>query len=99
MANKTFKIGEYAKGGVITVEITGKVIVVIGKEWDYAAGSGRGSSQKNAKEFTRGTTIANEEGCYRKLSIFLEDLTTYYWAGEIIKWIESKVEIKPKDFW
>jgi hypothetical protein len=55
MATKTFKIGEYAKGGIITVEITGKVIVVIGKEWDFSTGSRRSSDQSNAKEFTRGS--------------------------------------------
>ena len=41
---KTFKIGEYAKGGIITVEIKGwsnSHIAVIGKEWDMSKGTRR----------------------------------------------------------
>jgi len=93
-ATKTFKIGEYAKGGVITAEINGKVITVIGKEWDYSKGSRKSSDQSNAKEFTRGTVLANEQDAEWKLSNFLCDLTTSYYADEIIKWIKSKVEIR-----
>jgi hypothetical protein len=37
-ASKTFKIGEYAKGGVITAEVQGKVVTIIGKEWDTSQG-------------------------------------------------------------
>jgi hypothetical protein len=93
-ATKTFKIGEYAKGGVITAEVNGKVITVIGKEWDYSKGSRKSSDQSNAKEFTRGTVLANEQDAEWKLSNFLCDLTTSYYADEIIKWIKSKVEIR-----
>ena len=38
MATKTFKIGEYAKGGIITVETTTRTVVVIGKDWDMSQG-------------------------------------------------------------
>ena len=31
MATKTFKIGEYCKGGVITVETTAKKVTIIAK--------------------------------------------------------------------
>lgn len=96
---KTFKIGEYARGGVITVEIVGKIIFVIGKDWDFSKGSNKGSDQSGAKEFTRGSVVATEENAYRKLSDFLNDLTTSYYADEIIKWIESKVELKPAFPW
>jgi hypothetical protein len=40
MATKTWKIGEYAKGGIITVEARGKKVTVIGKEWDFTTGVG-----------------------------------------------------------
>lgn len=90
---KTWKIGEYCKGGIITVEITGKVIVVIGKEWDFSKGSRRGSDQSNAKEFTRGTIAATDYDAFRKLNDFLCDLTTSYYAEQVIKWIETKVKI------
>ena len=96
MATKTFKIGEYAKGGVITAEVKGKVITVIGKEWDYSKGSRKSSDQSNAKEFTRGTVLANEQDAEWKLSNFLCDLTTSYYADEIIKWVKTKVKIEPE---
>lgn len=92
-ATKTFKIGEYAKGGVITVEITGKIITVIGKDWDTSAGYSRNSDQSKAKEFTRGSVEATDTNAYRKVINFLEDLTTSYYAGKIMEWIESKVKI------
>lgn len=95
---KTWKIGEYCKGGVITVEITGKVIHVIGKDWDMSAGSNRGSNQSNAKEFIRETVKSNEDNAYHKLYEFLTDLTTHYYAEEVIKWIEGQVELKTEFF-
>jgi hypothetical protein len=100
MPKKTFKIGEYAKGGIITIEIQGQVITVIGKDWDMSQGTKRGSNQSNAKEFTRGTTMANDSKAHRYLSNFLNDLTTSYYADKIIDWIESKVELaKDRPFW
>lgn len=98
-ATKTWKIGEYCKGGIITVEITGKIITVIGKEWDYSKGTRRSSDQSQAKEWTRGTVLANDSEAYRKLSDFLCDLTTSYYADEIIKWIETKVKLEPEYGW
>jgi hypothetical protein len=95
MAKKTFKIGEYCKGGVITVEITGKKIAVIGKDWDTSAGWTKGSSQVNAKEWTRLEVQATENDVFWSLKGFLEDLTTSWWSDNIINWIESKVDLKP----
>ena len=99
MKTRTWKIGEYAKGGVITVEIRGKVIAIIGKDWDFSQGSNRGSSQKNAKEFTRGTCLSTDNDAYRKCDNFLNDLTTSYYAGEIMKWVESKIKFEPENWW
>ena len=96
LKTKTWKIGEYAKGGVITVEITGKIIQVIGKEWDFSTGSRKSSDQSKAKEFTRGTVLANELDAEWKLSEFLCDLSNSYYADEIIKWIKSKVKVEPE---
>jgi len=92
---KTWKIGEYCKGGIITVEITGKVIVVIGKEWDMSTGTRRSSNQSNAKEWTRGVVTADDNHAHRKLDDFLNDLTTSYYAGQVIDWIKTKVELRP----
>lgn len=96
-ATKTWKIGEYAKGGVITVEIVGKTISIIGKDWDMSTGTRKSSNQSNAKEFTRGTVMANDSDAYRKMYMFLTDLTTHYYSDEILKWILSKVKLE-KDY-
>jgi len=93
---KTWKIGEYCKGGIITVEITGKVIVVIGKDWDHSAGTRRSSDQSNAKEWTRGTIESTDSNAHNKLDDFLCNLTTSYYAGKVIEWIESKIKIENK---
>ena len=92
MANytKTWKIGEYCRGGIITVEIKGKVISVIGKDWDHSKGTRRSSDQSNAKEWTRGTILSNEPEAEWKLERFINDLTTSYYTDEVIKWIKSK---------
>ena len=91
---KTWKLGEVAQGGIITVEITGKLVVVIGKEWDYSKGSNKGSDQSKAKEFTRGTTTADASNAYRVTLEFLQDLTTSYYADQIMEWIQTKVKFQ-----
>lgn len=97
-ASKTWKIGEYAKGGVITVEITGKVIQIKGKDWDTSTGYSKGSSQKNAKEFTCGSVTADEYNAQWKVDMFLNDLTTAYYAGKIMDWIKTKVKFSYGDY-
>ena len=94
MATRTFKIGESCQGGVITAEIKGNNIIVIGKEWDYSKGSKKSSDQSNAKEFTRKTVVSDDSNAYRELFFFLTDLTTSYYADEVMKWISSKKPIK-----
>tara|TARA_B100000497_G_scaffold85234_1_gene94921 strand:+ start:94 stop:399 length:306 start_codon:yes stop_codon:yes gene_type:complete len=96
---KTWKIGEYAKGGVITVEIQGKVITVIGKDWDMSQGTRRGSNQSNAKEFTRIEVNVEQRDADRQLSMFLNDLTTSYYTDKLMEWIESKSELDKRMFW
>lgn len=98
-ALKTWKIGEYCKGGVITVEISDDIIYVIGKDWDTSAGFNRGSNQSQAKEFTREIVIASDYNAHRKLADFLCDLTTSYYADEVTKWIESKIKIGDNYAW
>ncbi len=96
---KTWKIGEYAKGGVITVEIQGKVITVIGKDWDMSQGTRRGSNQSNAKEFTRIEVNVEQRDADRQLSMFLFDLTTSYYTDKLMEWIKSKSELDKRMFW
>jgi hypothetical protein len=99
MATKTFKIGEYCQGGIITVETSKTQIAVIGKEWDMSKGTRRSSDQTKAKEFTRLTININDSEATRKLSMFLNELTTSYYTDEVIKWIESKCDFKKSMFW
>jgi len=98
MTTKTFKIGEYAKGGVITVEIKGKIITVIGKEWDMSTGTLKSSDQNNAKEFTRCKVKSTDSDAYFKLYDFLINLTTHYYTEQVIEWIISKSEVQKRLF-
>ena len=81
-ATKTFKIGEYAMGGIIQVKVTGKIIQVFVKEWD-------------TNEVLRtGTTSTEDDGVERKLSDFLNDVTSHYYAEQVMKWIKEKTGLK-----
>ena len=82
-ATKTFKIGEYAMGGIIQVKITGKVIQIFVKEM-----YGDGETLKT------GTTSTEDDGVERKLSDFLNDVTTSYYADKVMKWIKEKTGLK-----
>jgi hypothetical protein len=99
MANKTFKIGEYAKGGIIQVVTTKNKVTIIGKEWDFSSGSSKSSDQSKAKEFTRLEVNYDLETPWNlnkqlsQLEDFLSDLTTYYYTDEIMKWIKSNSKI------
>lgn len=97
----TWKIGEYCKGGIITVEINGNTIHIIGKEWDYSKGSNKGSDQSGAEEFDRCTITADGSvDCHREASNFLHDLTTSYYAEQVMEWIEKNSEaFKKHMFW
>jgi hypothetical protein len=99
MASKTWKIGEYAKGGVIVTQTKGNKVIVIGKDWDFSTGSRKSSNQSNAKEFTRIEVDCEEMDADRQLSMFLNDLTTSYYTDEIMKWIESKTKLNKRMFW
>ena len=99
MATKTFKIGEYCKGGVITVETTAKKVTIIAKEWDTSAGYSKGSNQSNAKEWNRLEVSTSSSDAERQLDWFLCDLTTSYYAGEIMDWIKTKVKFKSEFDW
>lgn len=94
MATKTWKLGEYCKGGIITIETTKTQVKVIAKEWDYSKGSSKGSDQSKAKEWNRLEVNLSEKDSSSKIAWFLFALTTSYWTGEILDWIKSKVEFK-----
>jgi hypothetical protein len=94
MATKTFKIGEYCRGGVITIETTKTQVKVIAKEWDTSKGYNKGSDQSGAKEWNRLEISLSDSDAERKVDDFLQDLTTSYYAGEVLDWIKTKVTFK-----
>lgn len=96
---KTWRIGECMKGGVLTVEISGKNIAIIAKDWDTSAGYSKGSNQSNAKEFDREVISTEDSNAERKIMDFLEDLTTHYYASVVCDWIKSKVTLQPKNWY
>jgi hypothetical protein len=55
--------------------------------------------QTNAKEFISKAFNPNANNCMRELEMFLNDLTSSYYASEIIKWIETKVQITKSLRW
>lgn len=99
MATKTWKLGELSKGGVITVEVTAKKVSVIAKEWDYSKGFSKGSDQSKAKEWNRLEVSTTDSDARSKIDWFLFDVTTSYYADEVMKWIESKVSFKREFEW
>ena len=90
---KTFKIGEYCVGGVITVNIKKKSITIICKDWDYSKGSKGGSSQKNAKEISRITVNDMEYNSHWKLTLYLSTITTAYYSDQVIEYIENNMAL------
>jgi len=99
MAQKTWKIGEYCKGGIITAKTTQNKITIIGKDWDVSAGYSRGSNQSNAKEWTRLEIKTTNNNAHHELFMFLTDLTTSGYADKILEWIETKVTIPRYTGW
>ena len=91
MATKTFKIGEYCRGGVITIETTKTQVKVIAKEWDTSKGYSKGSDQSKAKEWNRLEVNLSSSDAESKVNWFLFDLTTSYYTDEILDWIKTKV--------
>jgi hypothetical protein len=79
MKTKTFKIGEYAIGGIIKVEIIGKIIKI--KALDYFT----------KKEVSKGSVEATAENARYLIDKYLNNLTSYYYAEKIMEWIESKI--------
>jgi Tfp pilus assembly protein PilV len=99
MASKTFKIGERARGGVITAETKGNTVTLIAKLWDTSAGYTERSSQSNAKEMYRITVNVNDSDAEWKLFNWLCEESTSYWADEVLKWVATKVSFKKDTMW
>jgi hypothetical protein len=79
-AIKQFKIGEYAIGGIIQVLIINDRITIKALDWD-------------TKEELTTQTFVNGEDTRSHIDIYLNDLTSCYYADKVINWIESKMKL------
>ena len=81
-ATKSFKIGEYAVGGIINVQLTGKVVII--KALDY-----------NTKALVEaGSVTTDTPGFQTQIDEYLNKLTSHYYAEKIKDWIAEKSDIK-----
>ena len=81
-ATKSFKIGEYAVGGIIQVQLTGKTVII--KALDY--------NDKSLVE--AGSTTTDTQGFENQIDEYLNKLTSHYYAEKIKTWITEKSDIK-----
>lgn len=81
MKTKSFKIGECAIGGIIKVDITGKVIQI--KALDYFS----------KKELNTGTVLSTDDNSRWEIDRYLNSLTTSYYAGKIMEYIEKNIKL------
>ena len=81
MATKTFNIGEYAIGGRLQINITGKVIQIKALDWNDKSVVSSGAIESPAPQ------------AFRKIDTFLNELTSSYYADKIIKWIEAHIKL------
>lgn len=81
---KTFKIGEYAVGGIIKAQVKvrrGRLMVFLScLDW-------------NTKEMVSALEVqANMSHTDRYVEEYLEDNTTPYWADKVKSWVDQAVE-------
>ena len=85
MTIKQFKIGEYAIGGIIAVEITGKIIQVHCRDFD--------TGKKIEQPGTSGSIMTTDYEWRFQLEMFLNELTSSYYAEKIMTWIQENVKL------
>ena len=79
-ATKSFKIGECAVGGIIKVDINGKLIQIKALDWT------------SRTEVSSGSAMTDDYQSSRKIENYLNDLTTFYHAEKVMDWIKTKVK-------
>ncbi|MFA5366472.1 MAG: DUF5661 family protein [Dehalococcoidia bacterium] len=77
MKTKVFKIGEYAKGGIIKLVISGRAIQIEALDWNT-------KQPIESKSF-----MIDEPNAGMEIDNFLNDLTSSYYASKIMEWIET----------
>ena len=73
---KTFKIGEYAVGGIIKVNVAGQSVNISALDWNT-------KEPVESEDFT-----INDMG---GMDMFLNDLTSSYYAEKVLDWIKGGV--------
>jgi major membrane immunogen (membrane-anchored lipoprotein) len=96
---KDFNIGEYARGGVITVIISEGNVTLISREWDFSKGSTKKSDQSNSRELYRFEVSTNDSEAEYKLRDWLLEESTSYYCDVIMEWIYSKTTFKNEFNW
>jgi len=82
MATKTFKIGEWCIGGVLTVQLGLEHATVINKKWG------------SLSEIDRIQVVKGDSGAIAQLDDYLNDKTSSYYADKVIKYITSKIDLR-----
>ena len=77
MAKKQFKIGEYAVGGIIAVEIVNDSVGIKAQDW-------------NSKKVVFENYFSTNDN--RGMDNFLNDLTTSYYASKVLDWIKTQIK-------
>jgi hypothetical protein len=77
MAKKQFKIGEYAVGGIIAVEIVNDSVGIKAQDW-------------NSKKVVFENYFSTNDN--RGMDNFLNDLTSCYYAGKVMDWIKTQIK-------
>jgi hypothetical protein len=80
-ATKQFKIGEYVVGGIIRVNITGKILEI--KFQDYYT----------KEDIVTGRVLTDLPDAERQIINILESHGTPYYADKVLEWIKSKVTL------
>lgn len=78
---KLFKIGEYAIGGIIEADVKKDSIAIKARDW-------------NTKSIIRQQTFYfnhNEMNLNSMLDVYLNDLTSSYYAEKIKEWIKKNL--------
>ena len=106
MKTKTFAIGERCRGGVISVDIKDnpnfpkdKVIHVINRDWDMSKGNTTKSDQSQAPIIEKQVFVYPGKDnpfkdpieANRDIMEYLEELTHYCVAEDILKWIKNNI--------
>lgn len=85
MATKQFKIGEYAIGGIIKVDVRSTLVTI--KALDYYS-----------KNVVLEKTFNNDENSYWNMNDFLNELTSSYYAEKVLEYIAQNSNVSKQLF-